>query len=111
MAALLVKETLDEKEILEVTGLPPATALETRPLPQVAGAAEEATRVAAEAGEDSVTPPVWPVTEGTFTVTTDGEILANNTDEGAATGARGKTLAWMINVRTKQAPTALIKID
>ncbi|TCJ39031.1 hypothetical protein E0504_12145 [Parafrankia sp. BMG5.11] len=77
----------------------------------MAGAADEATRVAAEAGEGSVTPPVWPVTEGTFTVTTDGEILANNTDEGAATGARGKTLAWTINVRTKQAPTALIKID
>jgi cell division protease FtsH len=33
VAALLSKETLDEDEILEVTGLPPAPALETRPLP------------------------------------------------------------------------------
>ncbi|MBA3479169.1 MAG: ATP-dependent zinc metalloprotease FtsH [Lautropia sp.] len=32
VAALLTKETLDEKEILEVTGLPPAPALQTRPL-------------------------------------------------------------------------------
>ncbi|SFU73020.1 ATP-dependent zinc metalloprotease FtsH [Pseudoduganella namucuonensis] len=31
--ALLARETLDEKEILSVTGLPPAPALEARPLP------------------------------------------------------------------------------
>ena len=36
VAALLERETLDEKEILEVTGLPPAPALETRPLAAVA---------------------------------------------------------------------------
>ena len=55
--------------------------------------------------------PNLPKIEGTFTLTTDGEILANNTDEGATIGASGKTLKWAINVRTKQAPTALIKID
>ena len=32
VAALLARETLDEKEILEVTGLPPAPELESRPL-------------------------------------------------------------------------------
>ena len=31
VAALLARETLDEQEILEVTGLPPAPALESRP--------------------------------------------------------------------------------
>ena len=31
--ALLARETLNEQEILEVTGLPPAPALENRPLP------------------------------------------------------------------------------
>ena len=35
--ALLERETLDEREILEVTGLPPAPALESRPLAVVAG--------------------------------------------------------------------------
>jgi cell division protease FtsH len=35
VAALLERETLDEKEILEVTGLPPAPALETRPLERI----------------------------------------------------------------------------
>jgi cell division protease FtsH len=47
VAALLSKETLDEREILEVTNLPPAPPLETRPLP-VAGAAQ------GMAGEDAV---------------------------------------------------------
>ncbi|HRO59536.1 MAG TPA: cell division protein FtsH, partial [Burkholderiaceae bacterium] len=32
-AALVAQETLNEKEILQVTGLPPAPQLETRPLP------------------------------------------------------------------------------
>jgi cell division protease FtsH len=31
--ALLARETLDEKEVLAVTGLPPAPPLETRTLP------------------------------------------------------------------------------
>jgi hypothetical protein len=55
--------------------------------------------------------PDLSMIEGTFTITTDGEILANNTDEGASVDPKGKTLKWTINVRTKQAPTALIKID
>ncbi len=42
VAALMERETLDEQEILDATGLPPAPPLETRPLP-VEGAAEEET--------------------------------------------------------------------
>jgi cell division protease FtsH len=38
VAALLARETLGEQEILEVTGLPPAPELSTRPLPE--GAAD-----------------------------------------------------------------------
>jgi cell division protease FtsH len=34
VAALLARETLDEREILEATGLPPAPPLESRPLPR-----------------------------------------------------------------------------
>lgn len=55
--------------------------------------------------------PKLPSLDGTFAVVTDGEILANNTDEGATTGSGGKTLTWTVNVRTRQAPTALIDID
>ena len=36
VTALLARETLGEQEILEVTGLPPAPELSTRPLAEVA---------------------------------------------------------------------------
>lgn len=52
-----------------------------------------------------------PVLDGTLLLTTDGEILANNTDEGPVAGANGKTLHWSVNARTKDAPTALVRIN
>ena len=51
------------------------------------------------------------VPEGTFTIVTDGRILANNTDEGPQQNARGQALVWNISPRTEQAPTALIAFD
>ncbi|WP_156787483.1 hypothetical protein [Erythrobacter sp. SD-21] len=51
------------------------------------------------------------VPEGTFTIVTDGRILANNTDEGPRPHAHGQSLVWDINPRTEQAPTALIAFD
>lgn len=54
--------------------------------------------------------PVLPVLEGTFTVTTDAQILANNTDEGPVTSATGHTLEWKVTPRTTAAPTALFKL-
>jgi hypothetical protein len=55
--------------------------------------------------------PVLPKIDGTFAITTDGEILANNTDEGPTAVAAGKSLNWAVNGRTKAAPTALIRIQ
>ncbi|MFY7837198.1 MAG: hypothetical protein ACOVQ0_13070 [Novosphingobium sp.] len=51
-----------------------------------------------------------PVLDGVLTIVTNGEILANNTDEGPAAGPAGKTLQWKVNARTKEAPSALIRI-
>lgn len=48
--------------------------------------------------------------DGIFTVVTDGEILANNTDEGAVAAPGGRALSWKVNPRTTAAPTALVKI-
>jgi len=50
------------------------------------------------------------VADGTFSVTTDAPILANNTDEGPTASAAGKVLSWTINPRTPSAPTALLKL-
>lgn len=58
-----------------------------------------------KAGTDSV-----PTLDGTLTLITDGEILANNTDEGPAPAPGGKKLVWPVNARTAAAPTALVRI-
>lgn len=55
--------------------------------------------------------PDIPVVEGTFTIITNGDIRANNTDEGPSTTASGETLQWEISPRTTAAPTALIDMS
>lgn len=53
---------------------------------------------------------VWenPKVDGTFTIITDGDIRANNTDEGPITEGDRQKLTWQINSRTAAWPTALI---
>lgn len=53
-----------------------------------------------------------PLAEGTFTLRTDGQILANNTDEGPRADAAGglSRLEWKVDLRTSSAPTALVKL-
>lgn len=51
-----------------------------------------------------------PEMDGSFTLTTDGQILANNTDEGAKAGTAGQMLTWAVNPRSAAAPTALVKL-
>lgn len=54
--------------------------------------------------------PIVPELNGSFRIVTDGEVLANNTDEGPVENAGGRTLEWTINKRTQTAPTALIRL-
>ena len=55
--------------------------------------------------------PQIPKLDGTFTVTTDGTILANNTDDGPKPAAgSGQQLTWIVNSRTANAPMALIRL-
>ncbi|MDB5725923.1 MAG: hypothetical protein JWQ16_2677 [Novosphingobium sp.] len=54
--------------------------------------------------------PALPVTEGSFVLTTDAVILANNTDEGPHAGNIGQRLDWTITPRTASAPTALLRL-
>lgn len=53
--------------------------------------------------------PVFPVTEGTFVLTTDAAILANNTDEGPHAAPTGQRLDWTVTPRAS-APTALLRL-
>lgn len=58
--------------------------------------------------EEAAKIPDFPQVDGRFVLTTDGEILANNTDEGPKTGPTGKRLEWKITPRDKVGPMALI---
>ena len=49
--------------------------------------------------------------DGTLTVLTDAQILANNTDEGPRAAPGGQTLVWRVNPRSKAAPTTLLKMQ
>jgi hypothetical protein len=64
-------------------------------------------------GDDSGKPDL-PQVSGTFTVITDGTILANNTDEGAQATTIGKELHWQIGGNpignNPVAPMALIQL-
>lgn len=61
---------------------------------------------------DAASPRNAPVTpEGQFTLRTDGQVLANNTDEGPKADAKdGQRLSWKIDARTAAAPTALVRL-
>ena len=62
-------------------------------------------------GADKTPSQNMPVLDGGFAIVTDGEILANNTDDGPHAGVAGmRRLAWKVNPRTATAPTALIKL-
>lgn len=55
--------------------------------------------------------PNFVTPEGSFSIRTDGTILANNTDEGPGETGTVSVLHWDISPRTEQAPTALIDLS
>jgi hypothetical protein len=52
-----------------------------------------------------------PRTEGVFTVTTDGEILTNNTTDGPDKDAAGRKLTWEVGPNMDRSPETLIRIS
>lgn len=49
-------------------------------------------------------------TKGVFTVTTDGEILTNNTENGPVAAPGGRRLTWEIGPASERVPEALIRV-
>lgn len=62
----------------------------------------------AGAGAAGAGKPGQSKAEGTFTITTDGNILTNNTEEGPTSAAGQSTLKWVVNSRLDKGPEALI---
>ncbi len=78
--------------------------------PGFAGAGSQSLRMLMGLSKDSGPTPTFPTTEGTFVLTTDAVILANNTDEGPHAGNIGQRLDWTITPRTASTPTALLRL-
>lgn len=51
-----------------------------------------------------------PKPEGTFTITTDGGVLTNNTEEGPTVSGGRSVLKWVVNSRLDKGPEALIAL-
>jgi len=62
-----------------------------------------------QAAADATLPAV-PEIDGMFRIVTDGDILANNTDDGPQTAAGGRALQWRVSKRTTAAPLALVRL-
>lgn len=50
-------------------------------------------------------------TKGVFTITTDGEILTNNTENGPAKVPGGRALSWPIDPSSEKVPEALVRLQ
>jgi len=48
--------------------------------------------------------------EGRFTITTDGEILTNNSEDGPVAGPSGKSVRWDVNPGTNKIPEMLVRL-
>ncbi len=50
-------------------------------------------------------------TKGVLTLTTDGEILTNNTENGPTKSPAGRSLSWSIDSSSEKVPEALIRVQ
>jgi len=68
--------------------------------------------LASRAGSAAATGKGGPVSraEGRFTVMTDGEILTNNSEDGAAAHPIGRQLVWNVGPASKKIPETLIRL-
>lgn len=107
---LMATRRADSSVRIEATGFTGQSASNPMqgPMGSMLGAA--AASDAAKNGETANAALNVPDIDGTFRIVTDGEILANNTDEGPRAGPGGKVLQWRITKRTTAAPMALVRL-
>jgi hypothetical protein len=49
--------------------------------------------------------------DGTFTLTTNAEIVSQNQEDGAQSTADGKRIVWKVTPLTSEAPTATLRVS
>ena len=77
--------------------------------PAFTGGAGPMSAAAAGAGDMGKGGPVSRA-EGRFTIVTDGEILTNNSEDGAAPHPVGRQLHWDVSAASNKIPEALIRL-
>ncbi len=78
--------------------------------PAAAGEPYRGWMQAAAVSEGTQRAPKLPEMDGTFVVTTDADILANNTELGPQASPAGQRLEWRVTARSPAAPTALLRL-
>lgn len=108
-ANLFVQAILRDGSIVRVNAPGFAAQDEANPAGSMMGGMAGLAALGASRGDAEELPDI-PVLDGTFTIVTNGQILANNTDEGPSTAGATSRLEWKVDKRTKNAPTALVKL-
>ncbi len=78
--------------------------------PAAAGEPYRGWMQAAALSEGNQRAPQLPEMDGTFVITTDANVLANNTDLGPQAFTTGQRLEWRVTQRSQAAPTALLRL-
>jgi hypothetical protein len=111
--SMFVQVILRDDNVVRINAPGFAAQGEGNPMASMMGGMGELAGLAALAGKDADAEAMSevPVMNGRFTIITDGQILANNTDEGPSIdGAGMANLFWDVDASTNAAPTALIKL-
>lgn len=78
--------------------------------PALSGGAGPMAERAGAMGASAAGGPPPSRAEGRFTIVTDGEILTNNSEDGASPNPLGRQLRWDIGPASKKIPEALIRL-
>jgi hypothetical protein len=78
--------------------------------PALSGGAGPMAERAGTMGASAAGGPPPSRAEGRFTIVTDGEILTNNSEDGASANPLGRQLRWDVGPASKKIPEALIRL-
>jgi hypothetical protein len=76
----------------------------------LAGVADRMKGVGGMAGLGGKAPVGANPTKGTFTVTTNGEVLTNNSEDGPVADKAGRKIVWQVGAGSDKVPEALVQL-
>lgn len=73
------------------------------------GFANDSNRMAGPMGASPASDEAARALDGTFTLTTNAEIVSQNQENGPATVPNGRSISWKVNALTTEAPMAVLR--